>query len=136
MAFFLLKTEPSVYSFDDLAREGETVWDGVTNNLALKNIRLMQTGDSCFIYHSGDERAIVGIAKVIKSAYPDPKERDESLAVVKLKAVSKLKKPVSLSELKGQSELKSFDLIRLPRLSVIEVPKAIWDLILELSKRE
>jgi predicted RNA-binding protein with PUA-like domain len=136
LAFFLLKTEPSVYSFADLTREGETVWDGVTNNLALKNIRLMRTGDSCFIYHSGDERAVIGIARVVKSAYPDPKKRDEKSAVVKLEAVSALKRPVSLSEMKRRSELRSFDLIRLPRLSVIAVPKKIWDLILELSKGE
>ncbi len=136
MAYFLLKSEPSAYSFADLSLEGETVWDGVTNNLALKNIRLMRPGDSCFIYHSGDERAIVGIAKVVKSAYPNPKKRDEKLAVVNIKAVSKLKRPVSLSELKTRSELKSFDLIRLPRLSVMEVPKKTWDLILELSKGE
>lgn len=136
MAFFLLKTEPTDYSFADLSLEGETIWDGVTNNLALKNIRLMRAGDSCFIYHSGDQRAIVGIAKVIESAHPDPKKRDDKLDVVKIKAVSNLKRPVPLSEMKTRSDLKSFDLIRLPRLSVMAVPERIWAIILEMSKGE
>lgn len=136
MALFLLKTEPTVYSFDDLALEGETPWDGVTNNLALKTLRSMKAGDDCFIYHSGEERAIVGIAKVTRSGYPDPKKKDRKLTVVDIMAVSRLAKPVSLAKLKSVKGIGDFDLIRLPRLSVMEVPERVWDLITKLSKEK
>ncbi len=136
MSRFLLKTEPSVYSFEDLSREGEAVWDGVTNNLALKNLRSMEFGDECLIYHSGNKKAVVGIAKVSKSPYPDPRKRDEKLSVVSLKPVRKLKRPVLLSELKSCKELENFDLIRLPRLSVMRVPEIVWRLIDKLSREE
>ncbi len=136
MSYFLLKTEPTVYSFDDLVRDGGTVWDGVTNNLALKNLRTAKVGDTCMIYHSGDEKAAVGIAKVSRAAYPDPKEKDEKLVVINIKAVGKFKKPVTLAELKNRRELKDFKLVRIPRLSVMPVPEDIWKLIVRLSKKE
>lgn len=136
MAYFLSKTEPAVYSFDDLAREGEVVWDGVTNNLALKNLRLMKAGDTCFFYHSGEEKAVVGIAKVTRAAYPDPKKKDEKLSVVNIVSVRRLANPVSLAKLKSFKGLETFDLIRLPRLSVMEVPGKIRDLIIKLSKEK
>jgi predicted RNA-binding protein with PUA-like domain len=136
LAFFLAKTEPSVYSFGDLEREGATVWDGVTNNLALMNIRSMKTGDECMIYHSGDECAVVGIARVTRGAYPDPNQRNEKLVVVRLESVKRLRKPVTLAELKGRDEFKDFDLIRLPRLSVMRVPEKFWKIILEMSERD
>lgn len=136
MSYFLLKTEPSEYSFEDLIREGETVWDGVTNNLALKTIRLMKPGDYCLIYHSGGERAVVGKARVTSAAYPDPKKADVKLAVVNIKAVGKLRKAVPLSELKDLKAVKNFDLIRLPRLSVMEVPGKIWNLIIGMAKEK
>lgn len=136
MAHFLLKTEPSTYSFGDLARDGETVWDGVTNNLALKNIRGMKAGDTCLIYHSGAEKAVMGIAKIIRGAYPDPQKDDDKLVVVRIKAVKKLTKPVPLSFLKARKELSAFDLIRLPRLSVMSVPDTVWDMILGMSEEK
>ena len=97
-SYFLLKTEPSEYSFGDLIREAETVWDGVTNNLAPKNIRLIKPGDYCLIYHSGGERAVVEKARVTPAAYPEPKKADVKLAVVNIKAAGKLRKAVLLSE--------------------------------------
>ncbi len=136
MAHFLLKTEPSGYSFDDLVREGETVWDGVTNNFALKNMRTMKAGDTCLIYHSGDEKAAVGIAKVTRQGYPDPKKRDDKLTVVNLKAVKKLRNPVTLASLKERKEFAEFHLIRIPRLSVMSVPDEIWEMILKMSEEE
>jgi len=136
MSYLLLKTEPSSYSFEDLERDGETVWDGVTNNAALKNLRSTNVGDLCFIYHSGDVRAAVGIAKITKAAYPDPKKKDEKLVVINLKPFKKLKRPVTLAELKSRRELKDFDLVRLPRLSVMHVPDNIWKIIMDASERE
>ena len=136
MAHFLLKTEPAAYSFDDLMLEGETVWDGVTNNLALKNLRLMKAGDDCLIYHSGDEKAIVGIATVARPGYPDPKKDDTKLTVVNIKASKKLRKPVTLSSLKGKKDLAGFDLIRLPRLSVMPVPEDVWKIPLKISEEK
>ena len=136
MAHFLLKTEPAAYSFDDLMLEGETVWDGVTNNLALKNLRLMKAGDDCLIYHSGDEKAIVGIATVVRPGYPDPKKDDTKLTVVNIKASKKLRKPVTLSSLKGKKDLAGFDLIRLPRLSVMPVPEDVWKILLKISEEK
>ena len=136
MAHFLLKTEPTTYSFDDLLRDAETVWDGVTNNLALKNLRLMKAGDSCFIYHSGDKKEIVGIATVSRASYPDPKNNDSKLTVVNIKPTKKLRNPVQLSSLKGLKNLAQFDLIRLPRLSVMQVADDIWNLIMKMSEEE
>ncbi len=136
MAHFLLKTEPADYSFEDLTREGETVWDGVTNNLALKNLRLMNAGDDCLIYHSGSEKAIVGIAIVTRPGYPDPTKDDGKLTVVDIKASKKLRKPVPLSSLKGIKDLAGFDLVRLPRLSVMPVPDNVWKLLLKISEEK
>src|SRR3954469_24275943 len=101
MAFWLLKTEPDGYSFDDLARDKKTVWDGISNALALKHIRTMNKGDLALIYHTGDQRAAVGIAEITKAPHPDPKEDDDRLAVVGLKAKKKLKRPVTLDEFKA-----------------------------------
>ncbi len=132
----MLKTEPQTYSFDNLLNEGECVWDGVTNNLALKNIRAMKAGDRCLIYHSGSEKAVVGEAVVARDPYPDPKKHDGKLVVVNLKPVSKLRNPVSLAILKRRKELRDFDLIRLPRLSVMSLSAEVWKLIFEMSKEE
>jgi predicted RNA-binding protein with PUA-like domain len=136
LAHFLLKTEPSDYSFDDMMHEGETVWDGVTNNLALKNIRLMKAGDDCLIYHSGDDKTIVGIGIVIRHGYPDPKKGDAELTVVDIKASKRLKRPVPLSSLKGIKDLARFDLIRLPRLSVMPVPDNVWKVLMKISEEK
>ncbi len=133
MAYWLLKTEPSTYSYSDLERDKKTTWDGVRNNLALKHIRAMKKGDLAFIYHSGDEKSIVGIAEIVSDSYPDPKQKDEKLAVVDLKPKEKLKNPVTLAAVKAQKEFAQFELVRMPRLSVMPVSAAQWKILLAMS---
>ena len=126
MAFWLLKTEPSNYAYSDLVSEKETVWDGVSNNLALKYIRQMRKGDLALIYHTGNEKAVVGIAVLISDPYPDPEQNDPRLVVVDVKPKKKLVREISLAEVKSNSKLKDFDLVRLPRLSVMPVETKVW----------
>ncbi|MCH2693846.1 MAG: EVE domain-containing protein [Acidobacteriia bacterium] len=126
MAFWLLKTEPSDYAYSDLVREKKTVWDGVSNNLALKYIRQMRKGDLALIYHTGNEKAVVGIAVLISDPYPDPEQNDPRLVVVDVKPKKKLVREISLAEVKSNSKLKDFELVRLPRLSVMPVETKIW----------
>src|SRR3954453_10662726 len=109
VAYWLLKTEPECYSWDDLSRDKATVWDGVTNALALKHIRTMKKGDTALIYHTGDERQAVGIAEVKSDAYPDPSGEDDKLAVVDLKPRKKLAHPVTLSDMKADKAFAGFD---------------------------
>jgi predicted RNA-binding protein with PUA-like domain len=130
---WLLKSEPGTYSFADLERDGHTRWDGISNNLALKHLRSAHRGDQALIYHTGDERAVVGTAEITSDAYPDPKQKDPRLVVVDLKAGRRLPRPVSLSEIKQQSALKDFALVRMPRLSVMPVNDAQWKLLMELA---
>src|SRR5213080_3897755 len=99
--YWIVKTEPSTYSFDDLARQKTAVWDGVKNNLALKHLRSMRPGDQVLVYHTGDEKAVVGVAEVTRAAYPDPKQKDPKLAVVDLKARERLPRAVPLAEIRG-----------------------------------
>ena len=131
---WLFKSDPETYSLSDLEREGRTVWDGVTNNLALKHLRSVRKGDSVLIYHTGEERAILGIAEVLRDAYPDPKRKDSRLVVVDIKAVKRLQRPVTLDEIKKQASLKDFALVRLPRLSVMPVSESQWTELLALGK--
>ena len=131
---WLFKSDPETYSLSDLEREGKAVWDGVSNNLALKHLRNVRRGDSVLIYHTGDERAILGIAEVLRDAYPDPKRKDSRLVVVDIKAVKRLQRPVSLDEIKKQASLKDFGLVRLPRLSVMPVSESQWTELLALGK--
>ena len=131
--YWLLKTEPSDYSYADLNRDGKTVWDGVSNNLALKHLRNIKTGDLAFLYHTGNERALVGIAEVISDPYPDPKKSDAKLAVVDVKAREELPRSVSLAEVKGDSEFSDFLLVRLPRLSVMPVTPPQWKRLLAMA---
>src|SRR4030095_390208 len=121
MAAWLLKTEPTVYSYDDLERDRKTVWDGVSNNLALKHIRQVQKGDLALVYHTGEEKAIVGIAEVASAAYANPKANDPKLAVFELKPKRRLARAVSLAEVKANEKLKDFELVRMGRLSVMPV---------------
>ena len=123
---WLFKTEPGQYSYDKLEREKKAVWDGVTNNLALKHLREIRMGDKILIYHSGDEKAVVGLAQAISDPYPDPRENDEKLVVINIKPVRRLSSPLSLSQIKTVDELKDFDLVRLPRLSVMPIPGNYW----------
>lgn len=136
MARWLLKTEPDSYAWDDLVRDKGTTWDGVANALALKHIRAMKKGDTALIYHTGDERAAVGIAEVSSAPYADPKEGDERLAVVDLKPKKKLAHPVTLDQIKADKTFAGWDLLRIGRLSVVPVPGPMWERVLELSKEE
>ena len=133
-AKWLFKSDPDTYSFADLERDGRTVWDGVSNNLALKHLRSVRRGDQALIYHTGDERAVVGLAEVVSDAYADPKQKDPRLVVVDLEARERLTRPVSLDEIKKQAALKNFDLVRLSRLSVMPVSEAQWNAIVKLAK--
>jgi predicted RNA-binding protein with PUA-like domain len=134
MALWLLKTEPSTYSYDDLAREKKTTWDGITNATALKHIRTMKKGDSALIYHTGDERAVVGVAEIASNPYADPKAKDKTLVVFDLKPKKKLAGPVSLDTIKADKTFEGWDLLRIGRLSVVPVPPAMWKRIEQLSK--
>ena len=121
MASYLLKTEPSTYAWADLVREGRTTWDGITNAAALIALRQMKAGDEAIIYHSGKDKAIVGIAKVVKGAYQDPKRDDPKLAVVDLVPVKALAEPLPLSRIKQEKGLADLGLVRISRLSTMPV---------------
>lgn len=134
MAIWLLKTEPSVYSYADLERDVETMWDGVTNAHALQNIRRIETGDLALIYHTGDERQVIGIADVTRGYYVNPEKDDPKLAVCDVKAKEKLAKPVTLAQIKAIPELSNWDLVRLARLSVVPVSEAQWQTLQQLAQ--
>jgi predicted RNA-binding protein with PUA-like domain len=134
MARWLLKTEPSTYSFDQLVKDKKTTWDGVANATALQNIRAMKKGDAVLIYHTGNEKAAVGVAEVASDPYPDPKEKDDKLVVVDLKPKRKLAKPVPLAQIKGDAAFAGWDLLRIGRLSVVSVPDTMWARIEALSE--
>ncbi len=127
---WLLKTEPSTYAYEDLERDGTGVWDGVANPVALKHLRAMAVGDECFIYHTGDQKRIVGIARVTKAGYPDPKQADPKLVVVDLAPVGRIARPVTLAEIKASDLFAGSDLVRLPRLSVMPFSPAQWAAVL------
>jgi predicted RNA-binding protein with PUA-like domain len=133
MSYWLVKTEPETYSWDDLVRDKKTVWDGVRNFQARKNLKSMQKGDVVLFYHTGDEKAIVGLSKVSKEAYPDPKDKD--WVVVELSPEKKLKRPVALSEVKAVKKLASMALVRVARLSVQPVLEDEFDAIVGLSEK-
>src|SRR5580658_5055652 len=130
---WLLKTEPSTYSYADLERDKKAVWDGVSNALALKHLRSMKKGDIAFIYHTGDEKQIVGVADVTSDAYPDPKEEDARLVVVDLKPRERLARPVTLSEVKADAEFRDFELVRIGRLSVMPVSEFRWKKLVKMG---
>ncbi len=134
MQNFLLKTEPTEYSYDDLVRDKKTIWSGVSAAPALKNIRSMKKGDRAFIYHTGDEKQIVGIAKIVSNPYSNPKEKNEKLLVIDIQAEQKLSHTVTLATVKSIKELASMPLVRIGRLSVQPVTDKEWDIIISLSK--
>jgi predicted RNA-binding protein with PUA-like domain len=136
MSYWLLKTEPGSYAWDDLARDKSAVWDGITNAVALKHIRSMKKGDLALIYHTGDERAAVGIAEVRTEPYADPKEDDERLVVVDLKPRKKLANPVPLAVIKADPAFVGWNLLRIGRLSVVPVPEKMWNRILDISEEQ
>ncbi len=123
---WLLKTEPSDYSFDDLVRDKRTIWDGVRNNQALTFLRQMKKGDRAFLYHTGKERAIVGVVRVVRGTYPDPNAGDDKIVVVDVVPQQKVPHPVPLSTIKSDPAFADFHLVRISRLSVMPVAPAIW----------
>jgi predicted RNA-binding protein with PUA-like domain len=133
MAFWLVKSEPSVFSYDQLEKEKHATWDGVRNYAARLHLNGMKKGDEVFFYHSNDGLAIVGIAKVSKEHYQDPSTTDERWVAVDLKPFKKLKNPVSLDAIKKDRRLANMALVRIGRLSVQPVTEAEWKIILEMA---
>lgn len=133
MAFWILKTDADTYPFDLLQREQRTVWDGVTNALALKHIRSMAAGDTALIYHSNVGKELVGLARIVSAPYPDPKSKDPKLVVVDLEADRRLPKPVTLAAIKADPAFSDLGLVRMSRLSVIPVPVEHWGALLRMG---
>ena len=136
--YWLAKQEPSGprgYNILKLKEDKKTIWDGVHNNLALKQIRNMKKSDLIFYYNTGDERQVVGIMSVTSNPYPNPEEDNERFVVVDVKFKSLLAKSVGLDEIKKQKGLENWELLRISRLSVMPVPRSIWDLIIKMSKK-
>jgi len=129
---WLIKSEPAAYSWDDLVREGETLWDGIRNHRAANNLRAMKKGDPAFFYHSVTGKEIVGIAEISESGLADPK--DEKWAAVRIKPVRPLERPVTLAEVKADPLLAEIELVRLSRLSVAEIRPAEWERICAVAK--
>lgn len=132
---WLVKEEPENYSFARFAKDGSTVWAGVKNPVAQRNLRAMKKGERVFFYHTGKEKAIVGIATVSKPSYPDPNDKTGSLVVVELAAGKALQRPVTLKEIKADKRFATMPLVRIARLSVQPVTDDEWVLIEEMSKR-
>jgi predicted RNA-binding protein with PUA-like domain len=131
--YWIVKTEPSTYSYDDLERQKTAVWDGVKNNLALKHLRAMKPGDQVLVYHTGDEKAVVGAAEVVSQPYPDPKQKDPKLTVVDLRAEGRLPRPVPLAEIKKNRAFADLGLVRIGRLSVMPASGDQFTRLLKLS---
>ncbi len=131
---WLVKEEPENYSFDQFVTDGSTVWSGVRNPVAQKNLRAMKKSDRVFFYHTGKEKAVVGTAKVAAPAYPDPKDTSGRLVVVELVPDKKLKRPVTLAEIKAAGRFADFALVRIPRLSVMPVTEEQWEAIEAMSR--
>ena len=132
---WLFKTEPTVYSFAQLQKDKKTVWDGVGNNLALKNLKDIKKGELVLIYHTGNERQAVGIARALSGAYPDPTKKDPKLLVVDVEAVRPLLRPVTLAEVKAHPKLKTFDLVRNSRLSIMKLTEEQWKIMEGMAKK-
>ena len=133
MKYWLLKSEPDAWSWNNQAKEGTSMWDGVRNYQARNNLKEMKKNDLCFFYHSVTERSIVGIVKVVKEYYPDPTDKTERFVVVDVKATKKLKNPVSLDQIKENNKLKDIALVKQSRLSVMPLKKTEWDIIIKMS---
>jgi predicted RNA-binding protein with PUA-like domain len=136
MAHWLFKEEPDHYSYSDLERDGATLWDGVTNNLARQNLRNVRKGDRIFYYHTGKEKAVVAEMRAESDAQADPQGDDPKAVLVKVQPVRRLQHPVSLGRIKADTELTGWDLVRLPRLSVMPVSAEQWRRVEELSRTE
>jgi predicted RNA-binding protein with PUA-like domain len=134
MAYWLVKSEPFKYSWEQFEKDGQTYWDGVRNYAARNNLKKMRQGDQVLFYHSNEGLEMVGIAEVVREAYQDPTTKENAWVVVDIKPVRRLKNPVTLKQVKGDKRLASMDLLRLGRLSVQEVRDEEWNVILELEK--
>ena len=133
-SFWLVKQEPSDYSWTDFVKDGGTSWTGVRNFAARSNLRRMDKGDQVFFYHSGEDKAVVGIAKVTRTAFKDPTAKDEDWSAVELAPVKPLTRPVTLAEIKSQPRLKNIALVRQSRLSVMPLTAKDFDFILKMAK--
>ena len=133
MKYWLLKSEPDAWSWDNQVKEGASMWDGVRNYQARNNLKEMKKNDLCFFYHSVTERSIVGIVKVVKEYYPDPTDKTDRFVVVDVKATKKLKNPVSLDQIKENNKLKNIARVKQSRLSVMPLKKTEWDIIIKIS---
>ncbi len=135
MAHWILKTEPTTYAFADLVRERRTRWEGVSNAVALKHIRSMHEGDHALIYHTGNEKSLIGSARIVSEPYPDPAQADPKLVVVDLEAGTPLARPVTLAEIKADPAFRDLGLVRLSRLSVVPVEPTLWKRLLAMAAR-
>jgi predicted RNA-binding protein with PUA-like domain len=133
VTFWLLKTEPGEFSFDDLVARGVEPWDGVTNPTALRNMRSAHVGETCVIYHTGDERQAVGLASVDRTAYPDPKLADERIIVIDVRAGARLPRPVRLDQIRADGRFADSPLVKMGRLSVVPLTDEQYAAILELA---
>jgi predicted RNA-binding protein with PUA-like domain len=133
MNYWLVKTEPSTYSFDDLVKEKRTVWSGVKNAAAQLHMRAMKAGDQVLVYHTGGEKAVVGVAKVARAAYPDPTDAAGKMSAVDLVPGRKLAAPVTLAAIKADAHFKEWGLVRIGRLSVVPTTRSQFDAVLALS---
>jgi predicted RNA-binding protein with PUA-like domain len=131
---WVLKTEPSEYGFADLVRDRRTRWEGVSNPVALKHLRSMLEGDEALIYHTGNEKALVGLARIVSAPYPDPK--NPKLVVVDVEPGSPLARPVPLAEIRAEASFADLGLVRIPRLSVVPVEPGQWKRLLAMGGRE
>lgn len=131
---WLVKEEPEHYNYDQFVADGTTVWSGVKNPVAQRNLRAMKKGDRVFFYHTGKEKAIIGTAKVSVPAYPDPKDKTGKMVVVELVPDKKLKRPVTLAEIKAGGRFADFPLVRIPRLSVMPVTDDQWEAIEAMAR--
>lgn len=134
MNYWLVKSEPGEYSFDDLLRDGSTVWSGVRNYAARNNLRAMKAGELVLFYHSVDDKEVVGICKVSHESYPDPTATEGDWSVVDVEPVKKLNKPVHLAQIKASTELKDIALVRIGRLSVMPLEKVQFEKIIEMGE--
>jgi len=134
MAYWLMKSEPAAYGWDDLVRDGGTEWDGVRNNAATLHLKAMQKGDRAFLYHSMSDKAVVGIMEIARAARPDGNEGERWVSVA-VKPIEPLPRPVTLAEIKAEPRLKDMELIRQSRLSVAPIRDAEWKLVLEMARR-
>jgi len=133
MKYWLVKSEPATYSWDEFVKDKKTTWDGIRNYAARNNLRLMQKGDLVLFYHSNEEKEIVGIAKVVKEFYPETASVDADWVVIDIKPVKKLKKRVPLTDIKQKKELSEMTLLKISRLSVQPVTGKEWEIIISMA---